>query len=515
MKNISRQLISKLITSVFVSSMLLSVFSCSKIPSSAGFDGKKFDDTRHISVLVNSLTDSKSEYTVNTSKTAEYIREKALKELNIEVEFFESEKLNFENGVSPDIALYSNYNVITTYYRMNAVTNLAPYLKQYAESLQDIKAVLGEEGICPGNKDPQEVWYLTPAELVPNQRVTFIRRDWLEKLNLQAPKTREEFLDCIKAFKANSDKLLGKDADKMIPFFIDSEPNVSAKPFFDSFLDASVDDMTVYNHGYCRVAQKGYKEGIKTLNDWYLQGLLPKDFQNIRPGTKESYEPIENGFVGAFCAKADYLYVNGENSHINALHKAAGEDADYIAVNTFEDADGQYNYWNEDFMYESLEKLFIPATCKDPLACLVYLNWISNSDNFNEILNINRGDTDDPFTSDRYLITTKGYGAKIDGAAEAAINTAREVKYLDRINKCVRYWPTAFEYVYEEENIAELYPGSPSRFVTNTVMSPEGKFEESFKEHFEIYKNSGANTLFKIRYEEWDKVMVHGETEPW
>lgn len=516
MKNRSRQLISKIITSALASSMLLSASSCSKKPSDEGFDGRRFNETRHISVLVDSFTEYKSDYTVNTSKTAEFIRENALKDLNIDVTFIESEKLNFENGVSPDIAVYNNYNIITTYYRMNAVVNLAPYLNQYSDSMQDLKGVLGDVGICPGNKEPQEVWYLTPSQLVPNQTITFIRKDWLDKLNLSAPKTRDEFLKCIQAFKANSEKLLGKDADKMIPFFVDSEPNISAKPFFDSFLDTSIDDMSFYNHGYCRVAQKGYKEGIKTLNDWYLKGLLPEDFRRIRPGTKESYEPIENGFVGAFCAKADYLYINGENSHINALHKAAGDDADYIAVNTFEDANGKYNYWNEDFLYESIDKIFIPATCKDPLACLVYLNWISNSDNMNAIMNINRGDDSlDPFTSDRYLITKRGMNSKIDPAAEPAINTARDVNYIDRLNKCVRYWPTAFEFTYAEEDIARLYPGSPARFVSNVVISPEGKFDECFQEQFEIYKKCGANTLFKIRYEEWDKVITHGNTEPW
>lgn len=506
----------RLIAFILVFSIAVSICSCNNAKGS--FDGKRFDTTRHITVLVDSYVNFQSQYNVNTSETAKYIHDTVLNELNIDVTFVESQKLNFENGVAPDITLYGNYNVITTYYRMKGVINIAPYLKDNADDLKDLKALLTDDLISPGVEDPQEVWYLTPREFVPNARVTFIRKDWLDKLGLKEPHTREEFYKCITAFRDNADKLLGASSDQMIPFFIDSEPNVSAKPFFDSFLDTAIDDMSLYNHGYCRVAQAGYKDGIKVLNDWYNKGLLPKDFQNIRPDTKEAYEPIEKGFVGAFCAKADYLYANGDNAHINAIRENCGEDAQYIAVNTFEDANGKYNYWNEDYLYESLNKIFIPATCKDPIACLVYLNWISKSENINKISTINNGDSkEDPFTSDRYLITFHGINADIaEGTdAETAINTASEVNYIDKINKCVRYWPTAFEYTHTEENISELYPGSVERFVSNSIACPAAEFESSYKEQFEIYKKCGANTIFKIRYEEWDKVMVHGNLEPW
>ena len=98
-----------------------------------------------------------------------------------------------------------------------------------------------------------------------------------------------------------------------------------------------------------------------------------------------TYESIEKGYVGAFCSQFDYLYANGENSHINALHKNCGNNADYIAVNTFPDRYGRYVAWQEDCLWEDELKIYLPSTCSDPLACLVYLNWISNSGNIGKL----------------------------------------------------------------------------------------------------------------------------------
>lgn len=497
-------------------SVVLSVCACTK--TETNFNGTRFDETKHISVLVDQLTDFDSQYNVNTSKTAKYIHDTVLNDLNIDVSFVEADKLNFENGVAPDITYYQNYNIITTYYRMNGVINLAPYLDQYSSSLKNLTGLLGDQNIywCTDNKD--EVWYLTPKEYVPNSRVTFIRADWLEKLNLKTPETKEELQKCLIAFRDNADKLLGAESSNMIPFFIDNEPNVSAKPVMDSFLDTDIEDMNFYLHGYCRAAQPGYKDGLKLLNDWYNKDLLPKDYQNIKPGTKESYEPIEKGYVGAFCAKADYLYENGDNSHIKSLYDNCGKDAKYVAINTFEDKNGKYNAWDEDYLYESITKVFIPNTCKEPLACLIYLDWISNEDNIKAIINANSDAyTDDPYTSERYILTYHGINVDLYDKenADLAIKTAEDVNIIQRGNKCVRYWPTAFQFANSEYDIESLYPDSTKQYTCAMVGVAENEFDKVQKEKFQTYLNEGTYVLLTIRNDEWNKVMVQGQHKPW
>ena len=377
---------------------------CSCSNNNSDFDGHRFLKTKKITVLVDSSTDFLSNRTVDDSSVASYIHDRILSECNIDVEFIDSNKLDLVNWRAADISYTVNANQLTTFYRKGAVINLSPYLDDYSYALSDLTDLLGYENIYSCNDYTGEIWCLTSRDDHPDSRVTFIRRDWLQSLGLEEPSDLDEFHNCLIAFRDNADLLLGEEASEMIPFFVDSEPNVSAKPLTDSFLDTSISDREFYDLGYCRTVQGGYSDGLRILNKWYIEDLLSCDFMTIRPSSKESYEPIEKGYVGAFCSEFDYLYINGENSHLKALHDNCGDDAEYVAVNTFKNAYGEYVSWQEDCLNEDGTKIFLPSTCSEPLACLVYLNWISDAENIECIKSVS---SSDPYTYDRYLITSR------------------------------------------------------------------------------------------------------------
>ena len=496
-------------------SMFLSFCSCSN--NNDDFDGVRFAQTRHITVLVDSYTDFETDYTVNSSFVAQYIHETVLRDCNIDVSFIDSDKLLFQYGVSADISFVNNINALNTYYRMNSIINVAPYINNYSNDLSDLTNLLGDENLYSCTNDASEVWYLSPRDYEPDSIVTFIRLDWLDKLGLDVPHSREEFQSCLLAFRDNADLLLGDNASKMIPFFIDNDPAISAKPLIDSCLDTSIDDKEFYTNGYCRVTQEGYEEGLRILNDWYLQGLLPENYADIRPQTKESYEPIENGYVGAFCAKYDYLYSNGDNSHINSFHEMCGENADYVAVNTFENSKGEYTFWQEDYICENGYKIFLPSTCSDPLACLVYLNWISKSENIKKILDI-ESENDDPFIGERYLLTCQGLTEPDNlsdiQSTESAKQTAFEVMCIQRGNKCVRYNEDIFKYVNSEVDLEHTYPNSTRRFICAVISAKNGEFDSVYSAQFDQYCGYGAEWIVRVRENEWENVIVRGVNLP-
>ncbi|MBO4910947.1 MAG: hypothetical protein J5476_16885 [Lachnospiraceae bacterium] len=481
-------------TSVMIAVVLaLSFVSCTK--SGSDFDGVRFESTHHITVQADSIDPAVSAY----------IHDAVLSDCNIDVEFIESDKLSIYDGVNADISIDDDINVITTYYRMGAIRNLAQYLVQYGSNLTDLTGLLGESNLYSCTSDPSEVWYLSQQEFSPDARVTFIRSDWLDKLGLNVPSSREELHECLIAFRDNADVLLGDSSSSMIPFFVDSEPNKSTKPLFDSCLDTAIDDQYFYLHGYTRTGQDGYKDGLEVLNDWYLDDLLPSEFWNIVPNTKESYLPIESGYVGAFCAGYDYLYANGSNSHIAALHSVCGEDADYIAVNCFENSNGEYTSWQEEYLDEHGTKVFIPMTCSDPLACLVYLNWISSAYRIDTISSIPGGKA--------YLITCSGLDYV--ESAEQARAVALEVKHIQRGNKCVGYGSYHLQFLNLDTDYSYVYPDSVSRFVCSTISAPTGEFDSVYDASFEQYLNSGSSMIYFMRSREWDKVIVQGDMTPW
>lgn len=521
--NISRLSLHNRLTKVISLLVLFSVvFSlCSCVRKKGSYDGVRFTDTRHITVAVESLSNNtqSSQISANSSAIAKYIHDSVLEECNIDILFVEPQRSSDDIDLLSDVAFSGNTNILTTYYRMGSLINLKPYLDEYSDSLTDLLTLLGDDHIYGCTDDPSEVWYLTEQSYDVSASVTFIRKDWLDTLGLDVPTNREELYSCLISFRDNADILLGDEASNMIPFFVDNEPNISAKPLLDSCLDMSIDDRTFYVNGYCRVTQDGYMEGLEILNDWYLQGLLPKEFYRIRPNTKESYEPIENGYVGSFCASYDYLYENGDNSHIKALHDNRGDSANYIAVNTFENSYGEYVYWQEDCLNGYEKNVYLPKTCKDPVASFVYLNWLSNPENIKAIQNIsiNNSDSNDLFTYDRFLLTYNGLypdESNNDSFADQARETALAVKQIRRGNKCIKYGSDFLCYFQSDKDLEQVYPGSTSRFVCNVIVSSDEDFESNYSSLYEEYLSNGAIYICVIRDQEWEKVMVKYNYSP-
>ncbi len=194
---------------------------------------------------------------------------------------------------------------------------------------------------------------------------------------MKAPTTTEEFEKMLVAFRDNADTLLGADADKMIPFSTSYDIGWRASNLIESFVDPSITDKEFYINGFDdrMVTQKSTKEAVRLLNKWYNDGLMWKDFALYGSGdtTEDSY--MKAGYVGAFIHNWDYPFRNGEDS-INAnLSRLVGPDAKFVAVDAFTNSKGQHAKW----MYSSAgdRKIFFPTTNDEPLASLLYIDFIS------------------------------------------------------------------------------------------------------------------------------------------
>ena len=480
---------------------------CSCKPNNKDFDGNKFYNTRTISVLSDS----------SDSNIEQFIHDSVLRDCNIDVQFVPMSLFGQQSGIVPDVSYSYDSNILTTFYRMDSVINISSYIEDFGSSLPYLTDMLGEENIHYCSEDHSEVWYLKAKRPYNDTRITFIRGDWLDKLGLETPSTREEFHNCLIAFRDNADLLLGDDASKMIPFMVDNEPNVSCKPLIDSFFDTNIDEMNLFSQGYCRATQPGYSDGLKVLNEWYLEGLIPSDFVTIAPDSKESYLPIESGYVGSFCGKCDYLYKNGDNSHIISL-KDNCCDATYIAINTFENSEGEYTCWNEDYIEEFCRYIFMPSTCSDPLACLVYLNWISNPDNIEAMDSFATINAFEHSTLDDYVLTYYGHYPDRGIIASTEFNQAQEtaaaVKQIRVANRCVRQGPSILPYFNSGVDYSAVYPGSTSQLVCDAISLPAGKFDDEYPTLFEEYLEKGARIIYSFRISEWEKVIIKGDMRP-
>ena len=352
-------------------------------PASELTDGK-FAETRSITVEVYDRGNDGGSDPENNDYTR-WIQQQMLEKHNVEVKFqkvprwTEVDDINnlLAAGTAPDVCVTYSYPTVQTYADMGGVIDLAPYLEQYKDELPNLWNWLGETNLY-WDKDPEtgNVWAVEATLANMNRILTFIRQDWLDTLGLEAPTTKEEFHDVLVAFKDNADTLLGADADKMVPYSVSYDVGWRAGTLIESFLDPEMTDKEYYINGFDdrKLTQNGTKEAVRLLNQWYNEGLMWNDFAIYSSGDTTEDDMMKAGYVGAFSHNWDYPFRNGEDS-INAnLKRLVGPEAGYVAIDPFEDKNGTHTKWLAGPVDR---KVFFPSTNDEPLASLLYLDFIS------------------------------------------------------------------------------------------------------------------------------------------
>ncbi|WP_026665906.1 extracellular solute-binding protein [Butyrivibrio sp. FC2001] len=348
-------------------------------------DGK-FPETKHITVEVYDRGNDGGTDPTNNMYT-EYIKKGMLEDHNVEVEFVsvprwtETDEINnlLAAGTAPDICLTYSYPTIQTYANMGGVTDLKPLLDQYGSQLTNLQNWLGDTNIYWDlNDEDGTLWAIEGKRAVSRRILTFMRKDWLDKLGLEEPKTQEEFYNAICAFRDNASELLGADADKMVPFSVSYDVGWRAALLIESQMDPDITDKEFYINGFDdrKLTQNGTKDAMRILNKWYNEDLLWKDFALYTAGDSTEDDMMKAGYVGAFQHNWDYPYRNGEDSIQANLQRIVGPDAKYVAVDCFENSKGETLKYVDSTAGD--RKIFFPATNQEPLASLLYLDWISD-----------------------------------------------------------------------------------------------------------------------------------------
>lgn len=426
-------------------------------------DGK-FAETKHITVeIFNRYNDGGTDPTSNPY--TEYIKKGMLEKYNVEVEFLsigrwtEVDDLNnaLAAGTAPDVCVTYSYPTIQTYADMGGVINLNEIngrkLEEYKDLLPNLWNLLGDTNIFyDQDPDTGNLWAIE-AILAESARInTFIREDWLKKLGLELPTTEEEFYNCLVAFRDNAEKLLGADASHMIPYSTSYDVGWRNDHLFAAYIPDGVDDETLFINGFDdrHLLYPNYKEGVRVLNKWYNEGLVWKDFGEYPSGDTTEDNLMKAGFVGAFQHNWDYPYRNGEDSIAAAL-KRIDPEAAYVAVDCFKNDAGLYR----KFLSASVDrKVFFPATNDEPLASLLYLDFISSPETIAKLQLGEEGVT--------YEKLDNGAFKKIATTGEWLQNSLNNIDYTITVNGLYLGDATA-------ETTALGYEGVDSKYIVTAL----------------------------------------------
>ena len=464
----------------------------------------------------------------------DYIKEGMLRDHNVEVVFkpvprwTEVEQINnlLAAGDAPDICVTYDYPTIQTYANMGGVVDMGPHLEEYKSMLPDLWDWLTDENIY-FNQDPENgtIWAIE-ARLANLARLgTFVRKDWLDKLNIPEPTTLQEFDAMLVAFKENAELLLGAEANMISPFSISFDVGWRADHLLQSFIPSTITDKDHYVYGFDdrNLLKPGIKEGVSVLNDWYNRGLIWKDFPLYGSGDTTEDNLMKAGYVGAFIHNWDYPYRNGEDSINNSLKRLVSEEAGYVAIAPFPNDAGLYTKYRGAPVDR---KVFFPITNKEPLASLLYLNWISKFEN-RSFLQIGEEGVHHEVTADGAIKKLAATGEKIMNAPDNIDYTITingldigdeelniKSMALSYVNVDADIIKQAYEYsirdnvtiknynlgeITSEASMGPALSDKRNTLLTQSVVADKGKFDQVFDSGLKDYLSSGGQAIIDER----------------
>lgn len=515
-------------------------------PSNGELVDGKFAETRKITVEIYDRGNDGGSDPTNNMYT-DYIKKGMLETYNVEVEFVavprwtEVEQINnlLAAGDAPDICLTYDYPTIQTYANMGGVLDMGPFVDNYKELLPNLWNWLGDTNIN-WNRDPASgtLWAIEGKRANTARINTFIRQDWLDQLGLATPTTRAEFEAAIIAFRDNADTLLGADADKMVPYSISYDVGWRAATLIESFISPDISLREYYTNGFDdrKLTQAGTKEAVQLLNKWYNEGLLWSDFALYGSGDTTEDDMMKAGYVGAFTHNWDYPWRNGTDSIASNLTRLVGPDAKFVAIDPFEDSKGTHT----KFITSSAgdRKIFFPNTNDEPLASMLYLDWISDPEHIQYLQLGDEGVT--------HTVIEEGVYASMAAEGEAIMNSGQNIDYTITCNglclateeatlKSLAYSyaeadPADVSKSYEiamtdarseqnvnvgaiaaEEGMGPALSEKRDIIFDTAVVAPTAEFESVWDAGIADYLSSGGQAIIDERSEKW--VATFGDVD--
>lgn len=319
---------------------------------------------------------------------AEWIEAQMLAEHNVIVDWIliprwdEIEYMSalLAGGMAPDIAYTFNNPMVDSFAAMGGVMNLMPLLSNYRDLLlPNLYDLLTETNVY-WNIDPEtsNLFSITGRLITDGRINTFVREDWLDTLNIAPPTTLQQFEDMLVAFRDNADTLLGADAGRMIPFQLGYDASWTGDPVITSFIPHSITEREWFVYGFDdrRFMQPNIKEGVRVLNRWFNMDLLWNDFFLHPAGDPIADDQIKLGFVGSFSHNWDYPFRAAE-SIIVEMRENVGPQANFMVVTPFPNDAGVIR---KQMPNPTDRFIFFPTSNSEPIASLLYLDWISRAD---------------------------------------------------------------------------------------------------------------------------------------
>ena len=291
----------------------------------------------------------------------------------------ESAKLSawMASGTAPDVVLSYDINTFLKYASQGGLAPLDDAISKYG---QDIMVNNKEAMEAVGTYDGVRYAVMARKPSV-NGPTMSIRKDWLDKLQMEIPTTLDELYEVLKAFKEKDPGGVGK--DKVIPYSMPAIGQASTAFMYGTTFGAGMGNDGPASQIYFatgKIVDGEFKSGVvlpegrehfRFMNKLYKEGLIPKEFITDVNSQKHT-ENVMAGYVGFMDANKQAYAFNEE------MVKGGIADVNWITLEPLKAPNGEQiiNAGSPFGMF-----IMVPKTSIDKTEAVVkYLNWMSDPD---------------------------------------------------------------------------------------------------------------------------------------
>lgn len=337
------------------------------------YGSKKFDNVT-ITVELFDRSNAPEGSTITDNKWTKYVNQE-MNKVGINVEFVpvgrwdEVTKMQamMASGTSPDITLTYTYAYAEQYFKQGGVWDLSEFVDG-DDQAKNMKSYIGTDVLNIARSTDNALYGVVAKRATTAKSNLFLRKDWMDKLNLQTPTTPDELYNVIYKMRYNN-----PDArDSTIGAIVWNAWNT--KLAF-SKLAGNEKEMAVA-YGDDAVADyydPGNREYYRFMNKLYNDGLLNQEYYTMTEDNFKSY--VVTGDVGFFESSVNYAVDVMRGSLLKTLQENV-PNADIVSIPPLKNVNDGKQYSASYAPGGLIAFCPLTASADKVEACLTYLDWM-------------------------------------------------------------------------------------------------------------------------------------------
>lgn len=496
------------------------------------YGDKKFDNVT-INVELFDRSNAPGGSTIVDNKWVDYVN-KEMNKVGITVNFIpvprsdEIPKMQtmMASGTAPDITITYSYANAEDYYKQGGTWDLSKFIDG-DDQARNLKAYLGNDVINIARTQDNELYGIVAKRAVTQMTNMYIRKDWLDALGLDIPKTTDELYHAIEQMVKNN-----PDGRKDV---IGAElwmPRNLQKAFSKVLDDPVKTDIGNPNVGFGADAivdyyDEGMRDYYRFVNKMYNAGLINKEYYTYNPGDEDTFKShVVTGAVA--CFESNVNYAEGSNKLTTTL-KENVPTSELVSIPSLLNVNDGKQY-SAAYQKGGLVA-FCPLSASEEKveACMTYLDWMCTKEGGFVLFNGFEGEhfkyedgvpvaidmaynqkDKDWLRTDIFLVGNSGY---FNNEEDAITSLSKEIpEYEEQVKN--NYHNAASGTIIHETSYT-----SPSttnlitdmklihdEYIVKCITCPESDFEKTYDTYMEELKKAGMDTIINERKEYFEGV---------